>query len=407
MGLCMFDLRVKKDYSVYENMRNPFFLKKYYKFKTIDLIKGNEIYGSSPPDLFIGRIGYPDVFIGPMVPPTLGDTEIMGTPEMWVGKSIPEIVELRSSLVRGMYRTKVTNVDRGKTEEAVKEIALAEKFTSIDLMLKHKPSLKMSFSENSQPFGPSAPLERMTIGNIKADQKVEDAYLDTSMTATQAIIELYDKGTLVSKIQKALAAGLLGRGKARRFVPTRWSITATDDTLSKQKLKTLKQLGTIDSVKVYEKVALDNRWVIMMMPGQWEYESMEAWYPNTTWNMNSKEIDMGVSYEPFEGRKTYAEIGGCYYAARLAVSELLERKQAQAKVIILREVHSGYIMPVGVWNVREHVREALRCAPLEFPDLQSAFKHISSRLEIPLATWIANSTLLKKQMYQRRLVQAL
>lgn len=403
----MYDMTVKKSFSVYENMRDPVFLKKFYKFKTIDMIKTNEIYGSSPPDLFIGRIGYPDVFIGPMVPPTLGDTEIMGTPELWVGKTIPEIVELRSSLVRGMYRTKVSNVDKGRTEEAVKEIALADKFTSIDMTLKHRPSMKMSFNENSQPFGPSAPLDRVSMGSIKADQKVEDAYLDTSMTATNAIIELYDKGTLVSKIQKALAAGLLGRGKARRFVPTRWSITATDDTLSKHKLKALKQMGTLDSVKVYEKVALDNRWVIMMLPGQWEYESMEAWYPNTTWNMNSKEIDMGVSYEPFEGRKTYAEIGGCYYAARLAVTELLDKKQAQAKVIILREVHAGYIMPVGVWNVREHVRDALKSTPTSFPNLHAAFSHISSKLEIPLSTWIHHSTLLKKQMYQRRLIQAI
>ncbi len=403
----MYDMNVRKSFSVYENMRNPFFLKKYYKFKTIDLIKGNEIYGSSPPDLFIGRVGYPDVYIGPMVPPTLGDTEIMGTPEMWVGKTIPEIVELRSSLVRGMYKTKVTNVDKGRTEEAIKEIALAEKFTSIDLTLKHRPAMKMSFSENSQPFGPSAPLERMTMGNIKADRKVEDAYHDTSMTATRAIIELYGKGVLVSKIQKALSAGLLGRGKARRFVPTRWSITATDDTLSKSKLKELKQLGTLDSVKVYEKVALDNRWVIIMAPGEWEYESMEAWYPNTTWNMQGSTIDIGASYEPFEGRKTYAEIGGCYYAARLAVSELLERKKAQAKVIILREVHSGYIMPVGVWNVREHVREALRGEPAEFADLNSALRHASLKLEIPIATWIKNSTLLKKQLFQKRLIRAL
>ncbi len=384
-------------------MRNPHFLKRFYKFKTIDMIKSNEIYGSSPPDLFIGRIGYPDVFIGPMVPPTLGDTEIMGTPERWVGKSIPEIVELRSSLVRGMYRTKVTNVDKGRIEEAVKEIALADKFTSIDLKLKHAPSLKMSFNENSQPFGPSAPLANIQMGNMKAEQHVEAAYSDTSMTATNAIIELYDKGIPVSKIQKALAAGLLGRGSARRFVPTRWSITATDDTLSKHKLSEIKQMGTIDSVRIYEKTALDNRWIIIFSPGQWEYESMEAWYPNTTWNTNSSQIDIGSSYEPFGGRKTYAEIGGCYYAARLAVSELLEKLNAQAKVLILREVHSGYIMPVGVWNVREHVRDALKGIPTEFNTFSEALAYASKKLEIPVKTWAQYSVMLKEMLYQKHL----
>ena len=394
---------VRKDFSVYENMRDPYFLKKFYKFKTIDLIKSNEIYGSSPPDLFIGRIGYPDVFIGPMVPPTLGDTEVMGTPELWVGKTIPEIVELRSSLVRGMYRTKVTNADKGRVEEAVKEIALAEKFTNIELMLKHTPSLKMSFSENSQPFGPSAPLTKISMGNIKAEQHVEAAYLDTAMTASNAIIELYDKGIPVSKIQKALAAGLLGRGRSRRFVPTRWSITATDDTLSKHKLSSIKEMETIDSYKIYEKTALDNRWIIIFSPGRWEYESMEAWYPNTTWNTNSSQIDIGASYESFEGRKTYAEIGGCYYAARLAVSELLEKIQAQAKVLILREVHSGYIMPVGVWNVREHVRDALKGTPAEFSSFSEALSYASKKLEIPIKTWSQYSVMLKKMLYQKYL----
>ena len=403
----MFDLTVRKSLSVYENMKDPSFLKKFYKFKTVEMIKSNEIYGSSPPDLFVGRIGYPDVYIGPMVPPILGDTEIMGTPEMWVGKTIPEIVELRSLLVRGMYRTKVTNPDKGRIEQTLKEIALADKFTPIDLTLKNRPSLNMSFSENSQPFGPSAQLESITVSNMHAEQHVEDAYLDTSMPASEAIIELYSKGVLVSKIQKALAAGLLGRGKSRRFVPTRWSITATDDTLSKHKLKELKQMGTISKVELYESVALDNRWVIIMLPGQWEYESMEAWYPNTTWNSSSKEIDIGASYEPFEGRKTYAEIGGCYYAARLAVTELLEKKQAQAKVLILREVHSGYIMPVGVWNVREHVRAALKTNPLEFESVSSALSYASKRLEIPVPTWIENSTMLKKQIYQKRLATSL
>ncbi len=232
---------------------------------------------------------------------------------------------------------------------------------------------------------------------------MEAAYLDSSMTATNAIIELYDKGVQVSKIQKALAAGLLGRGKTRRFVPTRWSITATDDTLSKHKLSSIKQTEAIDCVRIFEKTALDNRWIIFFIPGQWEYESMEAWYPNTTWNKNSGQIDIGASYEPFEGRKTYAEIGGCYYAARLAVSELLEKLQVQAKILILREVHSGYIMPVGVWNVREHVRDALKGTPSEFSSMKEALSYASKKLEIPIKTWTEYSVLLKKMLYQKRL----
>lgn len=390
--------------NVYRNMRNPYILKDYYRFKTIELIKENEVYGSSPPDIFVGRIGYPNVYIGPLVPPQVGETEVMGTPERWVGKSIPEIVELRSLLIRGMYRTRVTNVGSGKVEDMLTEIALAERHTEVEMKLKHTPSISINMSENTQPFGPSAPLEKVEMGNSRADKDIEKAYSDVALPASEAMIELYGKGVLVSKIQKALSAGLFGRSKVRRFVPTRWSITAVDDTLSKHRLESVKSHEPAESIMLYENIALDNRWVIIMFPGSWEYESIEAWYPNTTWNLNGTDIDMGSSYEPYHGRKTYAEIGGCYYAARLAVSECLESMKRQAKVVILREVHSGYIMPVGVWNVREHVRETLRKVPKSFGNVNAALEHASKLLDIPMSAWMRNSILLRNVIRQKRLV---
>src|SRR5690349_15610493 len=88
----------KRTNIIYQNMRDPAMLKYYYKFKTLSLLEKSEIEGSSPPDIFIGRMGYPNVYVGPLVPPQFGDTSIMSTPEQWVGKSIPEIVQYRSML---------------------------------------------------------------------------------------------------------------------------------------------------------------------------------------------------------------------------------------------------------------------------------------------------------------------
>ena len=73
---------VVRSKAVYANMKDPRFLKYYYKFQTLEKVAGNEIYGSSPPDIFVGRFGYPNVNIGPLVPPELGDTSIMGSPEI-------------------------------------------------------------------------------------------------------------------------------------------------------------------------------------------------------------------------------------------------------------------------------------------------------------------------------------
>lgn len=399
----MQDMQIVRTGSVYRNMKDPAMMKYYYKFQTLEKVSGTDVYGSSPPDIFIGRFGYPNVYIGPLVPPSSGDTSIMATPEMWVGKSIEEIVGYRSSLIRGMYRTNIHNADNGRIEEMITELAIADKFSGVEEKLKHKPTLNMHFDENSQPYGPSAGLKDMRIDNSRANPQLEKAYFDTDMSATRAIIELYEKGVPVSKIQKSLAGGILGYGKNRKFVPTRWSITAVDDTLSKDKLKTVKHNDMIDTIKVYPLVALDNRWLVIVIPGAWEYELVEAWYPNTTWNRENPNIEIYSSYEPFSGRTKYAEIGGCYYAARLASSELLDKLKKQGKVVILREAHPGYIMPMGVWNVREHVREALRGRPVELNGLNELFAYITTKMDIPIADWIKNSTLLTLSLKQKRL----
>ncbi len=351
--------------SVYLNMRDPHLLKYYYKFKTIDLMQKESISGSSPPDIFVGRFGYPNVYIGPMVPPVYGDTTILSSPESWVGKTIPEIVEYRSMLVRGMQRENVKVAASSKVGDMLQELALADRYTGVDMSLRSRPSLRMKLDENSEPFGPSAQLKDLAVGNTRANRDLEKAFFDTDLAAKDAMAELYFKGLPVSQLQKALSAGTLGRKGARKFVPTRWSITAVDDTLGKQRLESVKEYESIASPLAFETIGLDNRWLVLMFPGSWSYELVEAWYPNTTWNMESKDIAIYSSSEFFEGRKTYAEIGGCYYAARLAVSELLDKVKAQARVVILRETHSGYIMPVGVWNVREHVRAALRNPPTQ------------------------------------------
>ena len=71
--------------------RCPIIIKFYSSMKTKALINGISLYGSTPPSVFVGRYGYPNVSIGPMVPPQQGDTSLIDTPELWIGKSIEDI----------------------------------------------------------------------------------------------------------------------------------------------------------------------------------------------------------------------------------------------------------------------------------------------------------------------------
>jgi hypothetical protein len=368
------------------------------------LIDTLHLDGASPPSVFIGRMGYPRVAIGPMIPPVMGDTSVIDTPEMWLDKSLDEIVDFRSQLVRGKYMVDVMDVENpNRVVEFTRELALSKNPVFSEAIFSKKPAGKISFYDEVQPHGPSAPITNLDITNPRYEQRIEKAYYDTDLRARDAVLNIYKEGVQVSKIQKAFSVGAFGLKKRRRFVPTRWSITAVDSTIGAEMMKQTKINPYINEFRVYFLNQFDNRWIVLMTPSEWQYELIEAWYPNTTWNPYGSSISIFNSYEFYDGRTTYAEIGGCYYAARLAVNEVLTKERRQAGVVVMREAHPGYILPIGVWNVRESVRSALQNSYQKFTTLHEALVHVSGIMDIPLQRWITNSAVLKNQLYQKRL----
>ena len=384
--------------------RCPIIVKFHSKKKVKPLIDTLRIGGSSPPSVFIGRYGYPKVSIGPMIPPIMGDTSLIDTPELWLDRSIDDIVDFRSMLVRGTHRADVYDVEStNKIVEYTKELALSKNCVFTEAIFSKKPRGKIAFFDEAQPHGPSAPLRKFDITNPKYEQHIEKAYYDTDLKSREAIFNLYKDGVNISKIQRAFSVGAFGVKKFRKFVPTRWSITAVDSNIGETLMKNTKTYPWINEFRVYYHNQFDNRWAVLMMPSEWQYELIEAWYPNTTWNPYGRGISIFNSYEFYKGRKTYAEIGGCYYSARLASNELLNKERRQAGVVVLREAHPGYIMPIGVWNVRESVRKALREPYRKFDTLDQALMFVSEKMDIPLQRWIKNSAVLKSMLYQKRL----
>jgi hypothetical protein len=388
--------------------RCPIIVKVNYYLRSAPLMSTEDVSGASPPSVFVGRIGYPNVYAGPLVPPVQDDTSMYDLPELWFGKSIDEIVSFRSMLIRGKRRVHVQKfTEAGKIIEKTRELALAIRPVDVELILTKKPHGSVFLSDDVQPFGPSAPIRDLNVGNARWDQHVEKAHSDTDLKAVQAVLELYSKGVLETKIQRAFSVGAFGTEKNRRFVPTRWSITAVDDIISKHLVSQVRQFREINEYRVYESHYLDNIFEVLMIPREWCYEAIEAWYPGTVWNPDGKETVMFSDSEGHEGRTTYAEIGGCYYAARLAVCEQLVKERRQASVIVLREAHPGYIMPVGVWQVRENVRHAVAQEPLRYNTLDEALQRIANQFKISLQGWIRQSQLIRNALFQKRITDFL
>ncbi len=360
---------------------------------------GKDIEGSSPPSVFVGRYNYPNVFVGPLVPQAHGDTSYMDTPETWISKQAFDIIDFRFQLIRG--KSLVNVHESSKYVASMREMALSKKSAEIEASFKSSPRGGY-FQEETQPFGPSAYVEKIAVNVNKMEPHMERSYYDTDLKALDAILYLYSKGLFVSQIQKAFSIGSFGIEKNRRLVPTRWSITAVDDMLSKNLLGKIKQYQTIGEFRVYETENINNKFVVILMPTPWRYESMEAWFPQII----GDRLEIYSDYEYFDGKKEYACIGGCYYSARLAIAERLEEEKKQAGAILLREAYPGYI-PLGVWNVRENVRDAMKKKYKGFETLNEALNYAGTRLRVPARQWIEQSHLLKNEFIQKKITSYL
>lgn len=363
-----------------------------------------QVSGSSPPGVFVGRIGYPKVSIGPMVPPRYGDTSVLDTPELWLGRPLESIVDYRYSLVRGNKTARVEEAaDPGRTLQQLQELSMAARPVDSELRLSKAPRKVLTLSEDTQPFGPSAPMERLTTSNVSVERKIEKPYYDRDLKAAEAVFALYRDGIMVTRIQRALSVGMFGEGARRRLVPTRWSITAVDSAISARLIEKVKGFQTIDEYRVYGYSVYDNQYVAILLPEPWRFEWIEAWFPNTTWNQFTKEPYVIGDYEEYFGRRTYARVGGCYYSTRLAVTEALEKERRQAAAIVLRETYPGYIMPLGVWNVRESIRELMRQRPARFDSFGRAMEAALGMMRIPLPRWQASSVLISRELTQTKI----
>jgi len=357
---------------------------------------GRELEGSTPPSVFIGSWNYPKVYVGPMMAPLHGDTAIMDAPEAWIPehKTQEEIIDYRLRLVRGKQPVRVDDL-QNRLVEKLQEISLATSSIESEAKFESKPK-GMMFSDEHSPFGPSAVIERFEIGNAKWNRGLEKVYYDSDLKAADAIMYLHSNGVPFSSIQKALSVGTIGTVRRRRLVPTRWSITACDSTICRRLLDEVRDYDVIDNCRVHEFYSLNNYYAVLLIPTDWQYEWMEAFL-----RILGHEELIFSDHEHNGGKKGYSSVGGCYYACKMAVLEALAREQRQAGAIILREAYAGYV-PLGVFNVRENVRNAMNQPSVEFEDMKSALSYVSTKLALPVSKFIHEGPLLRELLKSRQ-----
>jgi hypothetical protein len=363
------------------------------KWKSIEV--DEKLDGSSPPSVFIGSYGYPKVAVGPMLTPSIGDTFIMDSPEQWIGKyEQDDIIKFRLDLVRGKKEVGIKDLEN-KLVQNMQEISLASKSVESEAQFHYKPR-GVTFNQDHQPFGPSASLDKFEIGNTKWEQHLEKSYYDTDWKAADAIKELYKDGVAFSQMQKAFSTGTMGIGKNRKLVPTRWSITAVDTILANNLYHQVKYFDAIENYQVYEFSSLNNYYAVILTPTPWMYEWIEAFI-----HVLGREEMIFADQEYTQGKSEYSSVGGCYYSCKFAVLEALSKMKKQAGAIVLREAYEGYV-PLGVFNVRENVKAAMKEKPREFESYRAVLNYLSTKLRLPISKFTEQGVLIKEMLNSRQ-----
>ncbi|MFN3267807.1 MAG: hypothetical protein ACK416_00945, partial [Zestosphaera sp.] len=278
-------------------------LVKFYSRVSVRLVELSDlIKGSSPPSVFVGRVGYPKVNVGPSLPPQEGDTREYELPESWIGKSLEDILVKRLSMVVGVNQVSVRDVGSSYVSK-IQELALSEKSVDVEVSLDKKYFRRPIFGEEILPFGPRALLRDLrVVSNPYFGRPVEKVFSDTDLRAVNAVLLLYNEGLPVSRIQRIFSVGALGRPPDRKLVPTRWSITAVDDIISRSLVRGVRELPELSEILVYVREYMQNLFVAVLLPGVWSYEWVEAWFPGSTWNPSGVRVVIGGDHEGPTGK---------------------------------------------------------------------------------------------------------
>jgi len=385
------------------NYNCPICAKAYSQIKIKNLIV-KENFSTEGVAPFIGRYGYPYINIGILAPPEeTQETWLYDAPKYWSYKNfqIPKIVEFRSSLINS--REKISVKQRNKFLELNQEISMASKPVDVDINLKDKPRFRVNYDNYMAPTGPYATLKKAKLTeNPKIDTKVQKVHYDTDLKANEALIYLYENNFDENFLSKILSVGNLGIGKNRKLVPTRWSLTATHSTLGNHLVKEVKKYNNTNYL-AYFGGYLGNYYLILCFPEIWSYELFEMLVDSSKYT---------TDYEPFEGRKTYAEnTAGGFYTVRLGILEKLKELKRQGSVLALRFITGDYTLPLGVWVTLEATRKAMNSKPIEFSSkdliLEYAKKLAIRKFNFDLENILKNSILLKSMKQQSKLIKFL
>ncbi|ALU11738.1 hypothetical protein EYM_04255 [Ignicoccus islandicus DSM 13165] len=320
--------------------------------------EGHVADAPSPPSPLVGESGYPKVPLALSLSP-YGDPRLRDAPTEWVRMrlGLEEVANLRMEMLNPFKKVDVRRVEELLDNEVI-WAGISEKPVDVEARIEGKvipPKLDGLIA----PIGPSARAQEVKVqSNPKVDSLIERKF-EERIKAEVALRELYEYGRDVYALQKALSLGLLG--KRKKLVPTRWAITAVDQIISKHLKETILKRKWVNSIHLGTYEHYSNRYIVILKPGPPIVEMFEIWKKGTLWSPNKDVII--YNYEgPLPTSKASDPSDGGFHATKAGALQALAEEGTSASVLVIREISKDYYLPLGVWQVREGVKLAVRNA---------------------------------------------
>ncbi len=349
------------------------FYKKYYSFKNkVDIFYKKKDLDVHVPGVFISRFNYPNINAGFVVPLENDNSSVYDSPKYWFEKNVPlnKILDYRINTFNFNSNVNVKFFNKSKNVELLQLSTISKKPSFLNVNFE---KFKILFKPNKEivPFGGYAVLKNVKENeNISLEKHASKVFYDTDFKAEDAVLYLnkfYDEHNIINMFSTAV----LGIKEQRKFVPTRWSITAVDSIISKKISNKILNYENYDFNLLFFDNYMGNYYYVLVFKGPLMYELFEIDIDNN---------QVWYDYELNFGRKKYPEstVGG-YFAAKNSIVKKLDEMNVKGSILVFRII-KGYEIPLGVWIVRKAVEKTMN-NKVEFENKNVMIKYVVSHIK--------------------------
>ncbi len=368
------------------------FYKKYSSFKSnVKLLykKNLDVY---VPGVFVSKFNYPNINAGFVVPLSGSiDSKKFDSPKFWFENnvSLNKILEYRVNTFNFSSDVNAKFFSKSKNLELLQLSTISKKPSFLNVNFE---KFKILFKPHKEvvPFGGKVFLNKVVENeNISVEKHAGKVFYDTDFKAEDAVLYLkkfYDEHEIINMFSSAV----MGVKEQRRFVPTRWSITAVDSIISNNFSSKIRSFDNYDfNLLFFDREGyMGNFYYVLVFKGPFMYELFEIDLDNN---------QVWYDYELTFGRKKYPEstVGG-YFAAKNSIVKKLYELNIKGSILVFRII-KNYNTPLGVWIVRKAVEKVMN-NKVEFESrkvlLDFTVAHIKKYFSFDISSFVKKSKIL-------------